>query len=144
MIELQWFWGKISFWQNGRAILQQLMRTKEEVQCKRTITLPLLLFELFPFVKLSCPGHNSKTIQGILLIFHNMIKDITPVVLMGIQNAYKVRGHSVEVQWHCTITLSCLILLLSPFYTLSLFAIYMKQDLFKVFSSNNILSDKGR
>ena len=36
---------------------------------------------------------------------------------MGIQNVYKGRGHSVEVQCPCTITLSSPILLLSPFYT---------------------------
>ena len=39
-----------------------------------------------------------------------LVLDITPVVLMRIQNAYKGIGHSVEVQCHCTITLSCLIL----------------------------------
>ena len=46
------------------------------MQCTRTITLPCLLFELSSFIKFSCPGHNSKTIQRILLKPHIVIKDI--------------------------------------------------------------------
>ena len=78
------------------------------MQYTRAFALPCLLFELFH-----------------LFDFH--VLDITPVVLIGIPNAYKGRGHSVEVQCLCTITLSCLIdiLLLSPFYTFSLFAMYI-------------------
>ena len=89
------------------------------MQYTRTFALPSLLFELFH-------------------LFNFLVPDITPVVLMEIQNAYKGRGRSVEVQCPCTITLSCLIMLLSPFYTLSLFAIYMNEELFKVFSSNTV------
>ena len=38
-------------------------------------------------------------------LFNFLVLDITPVVLMGIQNAHKARGHSVEVQYPNTITL---------------------------------------
>ena len=78
------------------------------------------LFELFPFVKFSCLGHNSRSAEG------------------NFQIAYKGRGHSVEMQCLRTITLSYLILLLSPFYIFSIFVIYINQELelFKVFSSN--------
>ena len=46
------------------------------MQCTRTITLPYLLFKLFPFVKFSCPGNNSRTIEGTLVKLHKMIKVI--------------------------------------------------------------------
>ena len=36
----------------------------------------LLIFELFPDIKLYCPVHKFKSIQGILLKLHKMIKDI--------------------------------------------------------------------
>ena len=36
----------------------------------------LLTFLLISFIKFYCPGHNSKTIQGILLKLHILIKDI--------------------------------------------------------------------
>ena len=97
---------------------------RERVQYTRTFALPCLLFELFH-------------------LFNFLVFDISLVVLMGTQNTYKGRGHSVEVQCPCTITLSCLILPLSPFYILRLFVIYMNQELFKVFSLNNMHSDKG-
>ena len=46
------------------------------MQCIRIITLPCLLFEVFPFIKFSCPENNSKTIEGTLLKLHKIIKDI--------------------------------------------------------------------
>ena len=46
------------------------------MQCIRTILLLSLLFELFPFIKFSCPGNNSKTIEGTLLKLHKILKDI--------------------------------------------------------------------
>ena len=51
-----------------------------------------------------------------------MQKELIPV-------AYKGRGHALEVQCLRNITLSCLILLLSPFYTFSIFDMYMNQEL---------------
>ena len=41
-------------------------------------------------------------------LFNFLVPDITPVVLMGIQNTYKGSGHSLEMQCPCSITLSCL------------------------------------
>ena len=81
------------------------------MQYTRTLTLPCLLFELFPLISFPCPGHNSRL----------MLKGINSNCI-----------HSVEVQCLRTITLSCLILLLSLFYTFSIFVIYMNQELFKV------------
>ena len=68
------------------------MMLRESAVYKKSFALPCLLFELF-------------------YLFNFLVLDITPVVLMGIQNANKGRGHSVEVQCPGTVTLSCLILL---------------------------------
>ena len=65
------------------------------MQYTRTFALPYLLFELFH-------------------LFSFLVLDIAPIMLMGIQNAYNGRGHSVEVQCPCTITLSCFIFAIIP------------------------------
>ena len=36
----------------------------EEMHYMRTVTLHFLRFELFPFIKFSCPGHNAKNAEG--------------------------------------------------------------------------------
>ena len=56
----------------------------KDIKEKCNIQEPLLyhgyFFSLFPFIELSCPGLNFKTIQGILLQLHKMIKDIESAV----------------------------------------------------------------
>ena len=40
------------------------------------LTLLIILKKKKSFIEFSCPGNNSKPIQGILLKIHNVIKDI--------------------------------------------------------------------
>ena len=43
---------------------------------KKNINVLCLLFELFPVIKFSCLRNISKTVKGILLKLHKVIKDI--------------------------------------------------------------------
>ena len=42
---------------------------KCRVQYARIVTLPYLIFELFPFVDFSCPEHSFSTVPGWYIIF---------------------------------------------------------------------------
>ena len=94
------------------------------MQYTRTFGLPCLLFEFFH-------------------LFNFLITGIIPVVLMETQNANKdletFNGSAVFLYHNSVLSHFALI----SFYHLNLFAIYMNQELFKVFSLNDIHCDRG-